>query len=433
MTSVGSDPAVASAPGGPVADLSSAEFWAQTPDERDQEFARLRREDPLPFYAEPDTAAEWIPRGEGYYAVTRWADIDAASRNPQVFSSAAGATSIADLPEQFLDFFGSMINMDAPRHLRLRKIVSRAFSPKVVSRVEADVADVAAAIVDDVQAQGGCDFVTDVAAKLPLKVICNMMGIPESSYDQVFRCSNVILGAGDPEYVPEGDDIAMALLTAGGELSELVQELARARRADPREDLTSALALAEVDGERLTDQEIASFFILLAVAGNETTRNAISHGLDLLTRHPDQRAAWQADLDGVTPTAVDEIVRWASPVTWMRRTVLQPTEMQGKALQPGAKLLLFYNSGNRDEDVFADPFAFDIRRSPNPHIGFGSAGPHFCLGAHLARREIAVMYRELFTRLPDIAAVGEPQRLRSSFINGIKHMDCTFTPVAARR
>ncbi len=410
-------------------DLSDLDFWARPLPERDRAFALLRRDRPLAFYAEPDPPQDWIPVGPGYYAVTRYADIEHVSRHPQIFSSAQGATSINDMPPEFLEFFGSMINLDAPRHLRLRKIVSRAFSPRVVQRVEDDIAVVAAAIVDDIAPRGSCDFVPDVAARLPLKVICNLMGIPEEEYDRVFRCSNVILGAGDPEYVPEGADIVAALLGAGGELSELVQGLSRSRRERPTDDLISALANAEVDGERLTDVEIASFFILLAVAGNETTRNAIAYGLQLLTENPDQRLIWQDDVEGVTPTAVDEIVRWASPVTWMRRTVTRDTELRGQQLKAGDKLLLFYNSGNRDEDPFTDPYAFDVRRSPNPHLGFGGTGPHFCLGAHLARTEIGVIFRELFRRLPDLHAVGEPQRLRSSFINGIKHLLCEFTPL----
>ncbi len=217
-----------------------------------------------------------------------------------------------------------------------------------------------------------------------------------------------------------------ALLAAGAELAGLLEEVSRVRRAEPRDDLTTALALAEVDGERLSDAEIASFFILLCVAGNETTRNAISHGLIALTDHPDQREIWQADPTGVTRTAVEEIVRWATPVTWMRRTATRDVQLAGVDLHRDDKLLLFYCSANRDEAVFADPYRFDVCRAPNPHLGFGGAGPHFCLGAHLARREISVMWRELLRRVPDIRAVGEPKRLVSSFINGIKAVDCDF-------
>ena len=410
-------------------DLSDLEFWTRPPEEREAAFAALRRDRPLPYYPEPevDLDQDWIPRGPGYWAVTRHADVEAASRQPEVFSSAAGATNIFDLPVEFLEYFGSMINMDAPRHLRLRRIVSRAFSPKMVARIEADIARVAREVVADLAAKGPGDFVSEVAARVPLEVICRMMGIPPEQYADIFRCSNIILGAQDPEYVPEGANIAQALLGAGAELAGLLSGMARQRRAAPTDDLVTALATAEVDGQSLTDAEIGSFFILLVVAGNETTRNAISHALVALTGHPEQRARWQRDFDALAPTAVEEIVRWATPVAWMRRTATREAELAGETIRAGDKVLLFYTSANRDETVFADPYRFDLARSPNPHLGFGGAGPHYCLGAHLARREIAEVYRELFSQLPDIRAVGEPHRLRSSFINGIKHLECTFT------
>src|SRR5579863_884048 len=206
-----------------------------------------------------------------------------------------------------------------------------------------------------------------------------------------------------------------------------MHDLAEQRLSTPTDDLTSALLHGNVDGESLSHAELASFFILLLVAGNETTRNAISHGLWVLTEHPDQRALWEADFDAVAATAVDEIVRWASPVIFMRRTVTQPTTLSGHDFAEGDKVILFYNSANRDEAVFADPQRFDVRRTPNPHVGFGAPGPHFCLGAHLARREITVMFKELFRNLPDVRATAEPDRLRSNFINGIKHLPCAYS------
>jgi methyl-branched lipid omega-hydroxylase len=409
-------------------DLSDWEFWKLTPAERDLAMADLRRELVLPFYAEPSVEGQdWIEAGPGYWAVLRHEDVEACSRQPDIFSSAAGATNIFDLPVEFLEFFGSMINMDDPRHLRLRRIVARAFSPKMVAQIERDIKTVAAAVVDDLIASGPGDFVTKVAARVPLEVICRMMGIPKDRYEDIFRCSNLILGAQDPEYLAEGADIAAALLGAGAELTALLSALAEQRRAEPADDLVTALALGEVDGERLTDQEIGSFFILLVVAGNETTRNAISSGLVALTENPEERARWQADFDGMATTAVDEIVRWATPVAWMRRTALRDTELAGKSIKTGDKLLLFYSAANRDETVFTDPHRFDLSRNPNPHLAFGGNGPHFCLGAHLAKREITEVFRELFTRVPDIRASGEPVRLLSSFINGIKHVPCEFT------
>jgi cytochrome P450 len=233
--------------------------------------------------------------------------------------------------------------------------------------------------------------------------------------------------------MPEGVDPMLALMTAGQQLNMLMLDLAAFRSTTPTDDITSALINTNIDGEALTPEELASFFILLLAAGNETTRTAISHGLLAFTENPDQRALWQADPAGIGVTGVDEIVRWGSPVIWMRRTVSEDTVLGDQELHEGDKVILYYNSANRDEDVFEDPYRFDVRRSPNPHLGFGAAGPHFCLGAHLARKEIDVMFRQLFERLPDIAAAGEPDRLLSPFINGIKHLDCTFTPVAGTR
>ncbi|MCK2217787.1 cytochrome P450 [Actinomadura sp. ATCC 31491] len=407
-------------------DLSDRDFWARPPQEREQAFDRLRARETPAFFEEMDVGI--APKGPGYYALVRHADILEASRNPEVFCSGdGGATGIPDMPAEFAEYFGSMINMDDPRHARLRRIVSRAFTPKMIKQFEADVESAATDIVDDLLAKGsGVDFVTEVAARLPLKIICDMMGIPERDYRFVFDRSNIILGGFDPEYA--GDDleqIATRLLTAGMELQQLVQDLAAHRADHPTADLTSALVNANIDGERLTMQELGSFFILLVVAGNETTRNAISAGLRLLTDHPDQRALWLEDLDGRAPGAVEEIVRLAAPVNFMRRKVTRDFEMNGNLYRKGEKAVLFYWAANRDASVFADPYRFDITRHPNPHVGFGGPGPHFCLGAHLARREITVMFRELLRRVPGIEA-GEPDRLHSSFINGIKHMECSF-------
>ncbi len=410
-------------------DLSDLEFWALPWEQRESAFAALRRERPIAHFEDPllETSLD-LPRGDGYYALMRHADVSEASRHPEIYRSGQGAVSMVDMPPEMLEFFGGMINTDNPRHTRLRRIVSQAFNPRMIRSIEATIQSVAVETIDRASALGGCDFVVDIAARLPLKVICDMMGVPESEYATVFRCSNVILSMGDPEYVPEGDDPLVAFINAGVELREMMEELGRFRLESPTDDLTSALVNANVDGEALSRAELASFFILLVVAGNETTRNAISHGLLALTEHPDQRARWVSDFEGLASTAAEEIVRWASPVIWMRRTLAEDTELSGTSLRAGDKVILVYASANRDEDVFTDPFRFDVGRSPNPHAGFGAPGPHFCLGAHLAREEIVVMFRELLRRLPDIEATGEPDRLRSAFINGIKHLNCTYTP-----
>jgi methyl-branched lipid omega-hydroxylase len=412
-------------------DLADIDFWARPLEERDAAFRLLRRERPLAFFGEPDLRdrSPLAPApGPGFRAVTRHADVTEVSRHPEIYRSGPGAVSILDMPPEMIEYFSGMISTDNPRHARLRRIVSAAFTPRRVRSIEDHIERVATEVVDRIAGWGECDFVTAVAAPLPLQVICWMMGIPEGDREAVLRCSNVILSSGDPEYVPEGTDPLAAFIGAGQELTSLMEELASSRLARPTDDLTTDLITTNIDGEALTHAELASFFVLLVVAGNETTRNAIAHGLWALTEHPDQRAVWAADLDGTAPTAVEEIVRWASPVTWMRRTVAEDTVLAGEALHPGDKVLLYYNSANRDEDVFDDPYRFDVRRSPNPHVGFGAAGPHFCLGAHLARREIRAMFEVLLSRLPDIRATAPPERLRADFVNGIKHLTCAYTP-----
>jgi cytochrome P450 len=404
-------------------DLSDNGFWALPLTERAAAFARLRALSQPAFFAEPETP--FSEKGPGYYALARYADVAEASRHADIFSSARGATSIPDLPAEFNEYFGSLINMDDPRHARLRRIVSRAFTPRMIARFEDDVQRAASTIVDDLLETGPCDFVRNVAARLPLKIICDMMGIPDDLFEMVLANSNTILSGADPEFLGADLDVAVTrLLTAGQELSELVTSMAG--RAEPGQDnLVSALVTANIDGEKLTGAELASFFVLLVVAGNETTRTAITHALMLLTEHPGQRALLVDDFEARIEAAVEEIVRYCSPVIYMRRTLTRDYAMNGHEYRDGDKVVLYYCSANRDETVFTDPDRFDITRSPNPHIGFGGAGPHFCLGAHLARREITVILRELLTRVPAITS-GEPDRLLSSFVNGIKRLPCEF-------
>ena len=409
------------------ANLMDPNFWLQPAGECDSGIAQLHAEAPLDWFEEPLPDNPYLQAGPGYWCVTRHEDIATISRNPDIYSSAQGIT-ITDTPPEFLEFFSSMIAMDDPRHARLRRIVSKGFTPRMLAALEDSVQSVAAGIVDDIAEEGRCDFVTDVAAALPLKIVCDLMGVPDSAYEMVFKNTNIILGVGDPEFAPEGVDFVTALLNAGAELAELMNEVAEAKKGGDGGDLTSVLVNAELEGDHLDQADLASFFVLLVVAGNETTRNAISWGLKYLTDHPDQRAIWASDFEGLAPSAIDEIVRLASPVSYMRRTVTQDTMLAGQELSEGDKVAMFYLAANRDPAVFDDPYLFDVQRSPNPQCGFGGPGPHFCLGAHLARREITVMFRELFERLPDIAAVGEPDPLQSSFIHGVKHLEAEFTP-----
>jgi len=405
-------------------DLSDTAFWSWSLADRAAAFALLRALPQPQFYAEPEVP--FSEKGPGYYALVRYADVAEASRYPDVFCSGKGATNIVDLPAEFNEYFGSMINMDDPRHARLRRIVSRAFSPRMIAKFEVDVRRAATTVVDDLLNTGPCDFVPHVSARLPLKIICDMMGVPDDHYEMVLANTNIILSGSDPEFLSEDLDVAVTkILGAGQALAELVTGLAASRAQAPGEDLVSALVTANIDGELLTSAELASFFILLVVAGNETTRTALSHALMLLTEFPEQRALLLGDLEARLEGAVEEIVRHASPVIFMRRTLTRDYTMNGQDYRKGDKVVLFYYAANRDEAEFADPERFDITRSPNPHLGFGGAGPHFCLGAHLARRELTVMLRELLTRVPDITA-GPPDRLLSSFVNGIKRLPCQF-------
>ena len=407
-------------------DLSDVEgFWTEPIAVRDAAFETLRREDPIRYFAEHDT--EFLPAGPGYYALTRHADIVEASRHPDLFQSGKG-TNVPDLPPEFNEFFGSMINMDDPRHARLRKLVSAGFTPRMLQRNMEDVEAAARTIVERLRDEGpGCDFVTACAAWLPVKIICDMMGIPESQHEFVFDMTNIILSQGDPEFVPADQNPLEAFLGAGAALAALIDDIAGHAEGNDADDLTHALVNAEIDGDKLSREELQSFFVLLCAAGNETTRNSISWGLTYLTANPDQRSLLTADLDARMPGAVEEIVRHASPVIHFRRTVTRDGVTLGDhRFAAGDKVVLFYGSGNRDHAVFDDPYAFDITRDNSDHIGFGGPGPHFCLGAHLARRQINVLYKELLTRLPEIHAVGEPDRLRSSFINGVKHLECAW-------
>ncbi len=408
-------------------DLASQAFWERPLADRSAAFDRLRLDDPYRYYDLPPEITEQFPQ-KGFHALCRHADVAEASRRPEDFCSGQGGTTALNLPnEEMTRYFGSMISMDDPRHKRLRSIVSSGFTPRRVKELDEAVDRVAGEVVGDLLTTGPCDFVTEAAARLPLRIICEMMGIPEEHWQMVFDQSNTILGAQDDEYRDENLDLGSQLFLAAFQLTEMMNGLIAERVESPTDDLTSALVHAEVDGERLTHDEIASFFILLVVAGNETTRNSISWALHLLTEHEDQRARWWDDFDGVAKTAVDEIVRWASPVISMRRTATRDGVRLGeREFAEGDKVLLYYWAANRDPEVFDDPDGFDVRRTPNDHYGFGAPGPHFCLGAHLARRQITAMWQQLRDRVPEIHATDAPDRLSSGFINGVKHLPCAW-------
>jgi cytochrome P450 len=409
-------------------DLSDRDFWVVPPEQRHAVFDALRRERPFAFFAEPEIPM--LEPGPGYYAITRYADLDAISSQPAVFCSGEGAVSITDIPADLNEFYGSLISMDDPRHAKVRRIVSKVFTPRMLEQVMASVQQVVEDVLDAARRKAGdgdgsIDVVADIAAPIPLRIICDMMGVPESDRGLVLAQSNIVLSGGDPDLIDE-DDPLTAFLEAGMALAAVMERMAAERVEHPTDDLTTALVRSEVDGERLTHAEIASFFILLLVAGNETTRNAITQGVLALSQYPEQRARWVAD-PSLTRTAVEEIVRWASPITWMRRTATQDGELNGLRFRAGDKFLLFYAAANRDPEVFADPHVFDLGRDPNPHVGFGGHGPHFCLGAHLARRELAVTFQALLDRMPDLEVTGEPDRLRSSFVHGIKRLPARLT------
>jgi cytochrome P450 len=409
--------------------LGDLEQWMR-PD-REGIFAKLRDERPISFHEEPVFESPLGPvQGPGFWALTRYADVMQVSRDPDAFHSAP-STTIGDIPPEIAEWLGSMINMDAPKHTKLRLIVNRGFTPRQIARIEESVRDQARDIVARVAPMGECDFVHEISSQLPLLIICDMMGIPRSDAPRIFELTNVILGVGDPEYAQTLEE----LMAAGMELFQYGLALAEDRLANPRDDITTTMMHAEIEDEdgrhRLTSGELGSFFLLLVAAGNETTRTAISHGLYELTQRPDQKQLWMEDFERVSPTAVEEIVRWATPVINFRRTATRDTVVGGQEIKAGEKAVMFYNSANRDERAFDDPFRFDLTRTPNEHVGFGAGGPHFCLGANLARREIKVMFEELFRVLPDIEATGEPDYLQSSFIHGIKRLPCRFTPRSA--
>ncbi|WP_370247368.1 cytochrome P450 [Nocardioides sp.] len=387
------------------------------------EFARLRTAAPVQWIEQtPEARAGFL--GTGYWAVTRHADVATVSKNSSVFSSAENGALIRlgpDATRANVELTRVVIlNQDAPEHTQTRRIVSRGFTPRAIEALTDVMRERAQRIVKEAvarsRAEDGIDFVTEVAAALPLEAIADLLGVPQEDREKLFSWSNQMTGNEDPDYA--GDPEA-----ASTEVLMYSLAMAAERKANPRDDIVTTLVQADKDGRGLTDDEFGFFVIALAVAGNETTRNAISHGMDALLDHPEQWQRWVRHRSPeLAATMVDEVIRWGTPVTSFQRTAVQDVELGGAQIRAGDRVGLFYGSANFDDAVFADPHAFDITRSPNPHLAFGGHGAHYCIGANLARLEIRLLFEALAEHAPEPVKLGEPQRLRSGWLNGIKHL-----------
>ncbi len=367
----------------------------------------------------------WHPeeRGPGFWCITKHADLKHVSRNPELFSSERGGTQMRDPePEERAAFeqqrsFPIMLMMDPPRHVKFRRIVQRGFTPRMIQELEPHIRDLARGIIDRVAGRGECEFVQEVAAELPLQVICEMMGVPEESRKEIFEITNRMIGFDDPEL---GKRDREAGQQAMAQMFGHAMQVANLYRENPTDNLSSVLLHAEVEGEKLDEVEYSAFFLLLCVAGNETTRTVTTNGMKLLIDHPDQLQMLVEDPAKI-PLAVEEILRYDPAVHHFRRTATRDTEIRGQKISEGDKLVIWYPSANRDEEIFDDSDRFDILRDPNEHLAFG-IGEHFCLGANLARLELNVIFEEIIARLRTPELVAPPRRLRSNFINGVKEM-----------
>lgn len=410
------------------ADVSSRAFWSGTAADRERVFSELRSQRPITWHQPADDALFEDPNDQGFWAVVRYADVVEVTKRPADFISGEGIV-FDSMPQELLDAGQGFIAMDPPRHTKIRRLLASAFTPRQMRRISDRIEANARGIVDDIATKGEVDFVAEVSALVPMHNICDMVGIPERYRRQVAHEAQFAGGWRDEDLL-QGADPMTRLFEAVVTMRTISAELIAERRAEPQDDLLTALVEAEVEGERLTDDEIISFLGLLMIAGNDTTRQSTSHGMKALTDFPEQRAWLMADLPGRMPGAVEEIVRWATPIMTFRRTASRDCELAGQQITAGDKVVMFYSSANWDTEVFDGPERFDVSRSPNPHIAFGGGGIHHCLGNQLARAQLAAIFTELLTRLPDIEVVGEPVYSNGNFFHGVNRMTVKFTPEA---
>jgi cytochrome P450 len=411
-----------SSPDTQLPSLSSRSFWSEPASQRAATFAELRRTAPVSEQRPSELSS--APQSRGFWAVTRHEDVRVVSRNAEVFCSGQGV-GLGEAPIELLELNASFLVMDAPRHTRLRRIVSSAFTPRQVARLEDGISAEATRIVDDFVERGDGDVVADLAMKLPLWTISNMMGVPDSMREELYRSAEGQIASQDPEFASSGTDSAALAIESATTMHRLAAELIAKRRSQPGDDILSTLVHAELDGEPLSDQMLGGIFALFATGGNDTTRQSTSHGVKLFADNPAEWRRLAAD-PSLIGTAVEEIVRYASPVIHFRRTATRDTELAGVPIAQGDPVVMFYESANKDEAAFDAPERFDIGRDPNPHVGFGGGGPHFCLGANLARAQLRALFTRLSERV-DTIEVGDPAYLTSNFINGIKRMPVAVT------
>ena len=398
-------------------DITSHDFWSQPFDVRDQTFAQLRALDGISWHRPLPTLFDI--EESGFWALTRRADLQFASQNPDLFTSAQGV-ALDPMPAEVQKFATFFLGMDPPQHTTYRRLISSAFTPRNVRRIEEQIQNNAVAVVGDLIGAGDVDFVAACSARLPMLTITEMLGVAPSEREAVAKAAEKLFSMSDDEY-SSLEERAQNTINEMLLLSSTGIELAKYRRSHPGDDLMTSIVNAEVDGHRLTDEEIGAFLILLSSAGNDTTKQTTSHAMLALVNNPEQRDWLMQDFDGRITWAIEEFVRWSSPVLQFARFATEDTEIAGQQINAGDKLGLFYCSANRDEAVFDEPGAFNLRRSPNPHLGFGGGGPHFCLGNQLAKAELRNLFRELLTRLKRVE-FGEPDLLQSNFVHGIKRL-----------